>query len=152
MSASRPVPTERELQEDLVRLDAYRSQINAIAQQHQILVASRQDHQRARESLEGVDRAEAGSEYLLPFGGETYVRGSIRKDTSVLVGLGSGVMVEMDRAGVIELLARRTGKIDEAVRDLETQMGALDERIELLSRRLDAASRSARATGDVGGP
>jgi prefoldin alpha subunit len=151
MSAARPPPTDQELQEDLVRLDAYRSQLNTLAQQHQILVASRQDHARARESLEGVDRADASSEFLLPFGGETYVRGSIARGEPVLIGIGSGVVVEMDRAEVVELLAKRLERIDEAVRDLEGQIGSIEERAELLSRRLEAASRSAGASGDVGG-
>ncbi len=151
MSAAHAPPTEQEIQEDLVRLDAYRSQLNTLAQQHQILVASRQDHARARESLDGVDRADAASEYLLPLGGETYVRGSIARAAPVLLGIGSGVVVEMNRAEVVELLAKRLERIDGAVHDLEGQIGSLEERIELLSRRIEAASRSAGAPGDVGG-
>jgi prefoldin alpha subunit len=150
MSAGRAPPSEREVQEDLMRLEAYRSQLSALAQQHQILQASRQDHARARESLEGVERSEAATEYLLPFGGETYVRGSIQRAAPVLVGIGSGIVVEMDRSAAAELLAKRLTRIDEAVRDLEGQIGAIDERAELLSRRLESASRGS-AAGDVGG-
>ncbi len=149
MSASRPAPTEREIQEDLLRLEAYRSQLGTLAQQHQILIASRQDHARARESLEGVERSEPSSEFLLPFGGETYVRGSIQRTAPVLMGIGSGVVVEMDRASAAELLAKRLTKIDEAVRDLEGQIATIDERAEILSRRLESVSRAA-AAGDVG--
>jgi len=47
----------------------------------------------------------------------------------------------MDRPKVAELLAQRTVKIEQAVRDLEGQMNALDERIQLLSRRLETVSR-----------
>ncbi len=141
---------EQQVQEDLIRLDAYRNQFNSLAQQLQLLSASRQEHLRARESLEGVDRAAPGTEFLLPLGGETFVRGSVGQEAPVLIGLGSGVLVEMDRPKVVELLAQRVGRIDQALRDLEGQMGALDERIRLISRRLDQAAQKEGSASDVG--
>jgi prefoldin alpha subunit len=142
---------EAEVQEDLMRLDAYRNQLNAMLQQFQILSASRTEHARARESLEGVERADPSTEMLLPLGGEAYVRGSISRDQPVLIGMGSGVVVEMDRSKVAELLAERLVRIDQALRETEGQMGALDERIQMLSRRLDDLARSGPAGPNVGG-
>ena len=134
-----------------MRLDAYRSQLNALVQQHQILTASRQEHLRARESLDGVDRAPPAAELLLPLGAEAFVRGSIDRSTPVLVGVGSGIVVEMDRPKVVELLANRLERIDQAVKDLETQMTSVDDRIQILSQRLDAIARASAAASDVGG-
>jgi len=142
---------EAEVQEDLMRLDAYRNQLNALLQQHQILSASRQDHVRARESLEGVDRAPAGSELLLPLGGETFVRGSVDLRAPVLIGIGSGIVVEMERPKVIELLAERLKRIDQAAHEMEGQINTLDERIQVLSRRIDAIARASGMTANVGG-
>jgi prefoldin alpha subunit len=150
MSARSARVSEQEVQEDLLRLDAYRNQLNALLQQHQILTASRQDHLRARESLEGVDRAPASAELLLPLGGETFVRGSVDRDAPVLVGMGSGIVVEMERPKVEELLAERIVRIEQALRDIEGQMTSLDERIQALSQRLDAAARESGASTDVG--
>jgi prefoldin alpha subunit len=144
------VPTEQEVQEDLLRLEAYRNQLNALLQQYQILTASRTEHARARESLEGVERAEPASELLLPLGGEAFVRGTIARDAPVLIGVGSGVVVEMDRAKVVELIAQRLTRIDQAIRDLESQMSTLDERIQIMSRRLDDLARSGGVAPDVG--
>jgi prefoldin alpha subunit len=143
-------PTEQQVQEDLMRLDAYRGQLNAMLQQYQILSASRTEHARARESLEGVDRSDPQAELLLPLGGETYVRGSIQHEGPVLIGVGSGIVVEMERPKVAELLAQRITRIDEALRETEGQMAALDDRIQVLSRRLDDAARSGTAGQDVG--
>ncbi len=150
MSGAPAVPTEQQVQEDLIRLDAYRSQLNALAQQHQILIASRQDHLRARESLDGVDRSRAGDEVLVPIGGEVFVRGTLAREAPVVIGVGSGVAAEMDRAKAAEVVAERITRIEQAVREIEGQMTAVDERVQLLSRRLDAASRSASAGSDVG--
>jgi prefoldin alpha subunit len=150
MSADATEVTEQQVQEDLMRLEAYRNQLNALIQQYQILTASRTEHARARESLEGVDRADPDAELLLPLGGEAFVRGSIARDAPVLIGIGSGVVVEMNRAQVTELLAQRLLRIEEAIRDLEGKMSGLDERIQLLSRRLDEIARSGPAGSDVG--
>jgi len=143
-------PTEQQVQEDLIRLDAYRSQLNGLVQQHQILIASRQEHLRARESLEGIDRSATGDEVLVPLGGEAYVRGRLSREAPVLLGIGSGVAAEMDRGKAAEVIAERVTRIEQTIREIEGQMGAVDERIQLLSRRLDAISRSARSSPDVG--
>jgi len=150
MSAPPKKVTEQQVQEDLLRLDAYRSQLNALVQQHQILSASRSDHIRARESLEGVERAPSGAEVLVPLGGETFVRGSVDRAAPVLVGVGAGIVVEMDRPKVAELVAERTVRIDQALRDLEGQITTLNDRIQVLSTRLDAIAREAGAPVDVG--
>jgi prefoldin alpha subunit len=141
---------EAEMQEDLLRLEAYRNQLSASLQQHQMLTGSRAEHDRARESLEGVDRASADASLLIPLGGETFVRGTVDRAAPVLIGVGSGVVVEMERPKAAELLAERLVKIDQAIRDLEGQMNALDERIQMLSRRLETVSRGP-ASGHVGG-
>jgi prefoldin alpha subunit len=143
--------TEARAQEDLMRLDAYRNQLNTLLQQHQILTASRQDHLRARESLDGVEKAAAGTELLVPLGGETYARGSIDRSAPVMIGVGSGIVVEMERPKVTELLSQRLQKIDETIRDLERQMQAVDERVQILSRRLEAVARASGGSSDVGG-
>jgi prefoldin alpha subunit len=151
MSGAPETITEEQVQEDLARLDAYRNQLQAILQQHEILANSRAEHARARESLEGIDRAAADSEFLVPVGGEAFVRGSVVKEAPVLLGVGSGVVVEMDRAKASETIAQRITKIEETLRELEGQASAVDERIQLLSRRLDAVSRAAAGSANVGG-
>jgi prefoldin alpha subunit len=149
---SAPV-TERQVQEDLQRLEAYRNQLQALLQQHQYLSASRNDHERARATLEGLDGVAANGELLIPVGGETYLRGSPSASSKVLIGIGDGFVAELERPQVSELLAQRVSKIDQATGELEEQMQTLEERIQLLSRRLDALARATRGEpigGDVG--
>lgn len=150
-TSARPGPTEEQVQEDLLRLEAYRNQLSAALQQHQLLVASRQDHLRARESLDGVENAPQDVELLLPLGGETFVRGSVDRTSPVLIGIGSGVVVEMERPKAAELLSERVRRIDQAVRELEEQMTVLDDRIQVLTRRLDTIARASAGGPDVGG-
>jgi len=143
---------EPDVQEDLLRLEAYRNQLNALLQQHQYLTASHAEHRRARETLESLDRTAADREILIPMGGETFVRGSADGSAAVLIGIGSGIMVEMARPKASELLAERIGTIERARRDLEGQLGTLEERIEALSERIDSLARKRPdRPDDVGG-
>jgi prefoldin alpha subunit len=146
---------EQQVQEDLMRLEAYRGQLNQMLQQHQLLAASRAEHLRARESLEGLERAAPESEVLLPLGGEAFVRGAPDRSGPVLLGIGSGYLAEIPRAAAIERLAQRTKQIEDAARELEGQMRALEERITLISRRVESlterpGSAGDEAAGDVG--
>jgi prefoldin alpha subunit len=155
-TSGRPAPaTEEQLQEELLRLDAYRGQLSAMVDQHQYLQASRAEHQRAKESLEGLEKTGGTAELLIPLGGETFVRGSPSSATRVLIGLGSGIVVEVERPQAVETLAQRITRIEEAGRELEGQIHTLDERIQLLSRRLESATQrgadGAGEPGDVGG-
>jgi len=142
--------TEEQVRDDLMRLDLYRNQLSQMLQQHQMISASRTDHVRARETLEGLDRTGADPELLIPVGGDTFLRGSPRDSAHVLVGIGSGIVVEMERPKASELLAERLTRLDQAAQDLETQMRALEERITVLSSRLEALTQGAERPGPGG--
>ena len=145
-SDARPV-TEEQVRDDLMRLELYRNQLSQMLQQHQMITASRADHQRARETLEGLDRTGADPELLIPVGGDAFLRGSPRDSARVLVGIGSGIVVEMERPKASQLLAERLVRLDQASQDLENQMRALEERINVLSSRLEALSQGAERAG-----
>lgn len=139
--------SEEQVRDDLMRLDLYRNQLSQMLQQLQLISASRADHQRARESLEGLDGTGAEPELLVPVGGDTFLRGSPRDAAHVLVGVGSGIVVEMERPKASQLLAERLARLDQASKDLENQMHTLEERITALSSRLEALSQSAERAG-----
>lgn len=139
--------SEEQVRDDLMRLDVYRNQLSQMLQQHQMVSASRTDHLRARETLEGLDRVGPEPELLLPVGGDTFLRGSPRDSAHVLLGIGSGIVVEMERPKASQVLAERLVQLDKAAQDLETQMRALEERITVLSSRLEALSQSAERAG-----
>jgi prefoldin alpha subunit len=149
-----PEAIEAQVQEDLARLDAYRNQLNQMLQQHSVLSASRLDHLRARDALEGLDRGGEDREILVPLGGEAYIRGRLDRTGPVQLGLGAGHFAEVERPKAAEILAERTKAIEDAAMGLEGQMRALEERITAISRRVEALTSPAEGSGpseDVGG-
>ena len=151
-----PPEAERRLKEDLYRLEAYRNQLNALLQQHQLLTASRSEHRRATDSLAGLDRTAPGAELLIPLGADTFLRGSAVPNARLLVGIGSGVVVELEREKVAELIAQRLTRLDQAANDLEAQIQTVDERVQMISQRVEAMAQGPAEPGrtgvvDVGG-
>ncbi len=142
-----PQDPEQRVQEDLYRLDAYRSQLNTLVQQHQLLSASRQEHLRAREALEGLERVDVKSELLIPLGADSFLRGNADPQAKVLVGLGSGVVVELERPKVSELLAQRLQRLDQAAEELESQIATLEERARVVSERLESMTQGSERSG-----
>ena len=151
MSAPAERPSDQEVQEDLLRLEAYRNQLTNLLQQHQLLSSSRADHDRARETLEGLDGLDAAREIVIPVGADTFVRGHADPRQSVMLGLGSGIVAELDRSRVVEVLHERGSRIDRTTRELEGQIRTLEERVEALSQKLDALSREAASAAGEGG-
>jgi len=153
-SQATPEQLEEQVREDLMRLEAYRNQLSQMLQQHQVLSASRADHIRAREALEGLERAGSDTEVLLPIGGEAFIRGGPDRKGPVLIGIGSGYVAEVDRPRAVEMLAQRTKQIEDAGTDIEGQMRSLEERITAISRRVEAMTSRSGPDGtpdDVGG-
>jgi prefoldin subunit 5 len=68
----------------------------------------------------------------------------------VLLGIGSGVVVEMDRPKVVEILAQRLTRIDSAAQEMEGQVRTLEERVEMITQRLDSLSRAPSPAGGAG--
>jgi prefoldin alpha subunit len=153
---------QQQMQDDLVRLEAYRNQLGALLQQQQILVQSRADHARARDALDGLEQGADETEALIPLGAETFVRGKPNRTAPVFIGVGSGVAVEVDRAKAREMVAERLKEIERAGQELEAQMRVIEERVQALSDRLEALNaraeresgaspdRALRVAGDVG--
>jgi prefoldin alpha subunit len=149
VSTPSPEEIEHQVQEDLMRLESYRNQLNQMLQQYQLLAASRNDHVRARQSLEGLERSSADSSVLLPLGAEAYIQGQPDRTGPVLLGIGSGYVAEMDRPKALEIIQQRTKQIEDAVGDLEGQMRALEERMNLISRRVEALSGRGPGPGEA---
>jgi prefoldin alpha subunit len=74
------------------------------------------DYQRAKMTVEQLSAVDDNSEVLIPVGAGTFVSGSLKNASNVLIGVGAGIVIEKPA--------------DEA-------MGKLDERIKRIQENLD---------------
>lgn len=142
-----------------MRLEAYRNQLGSMVRQQEMLRLSHGDHLRARATLEEMDRMASGSEMLLPVGADTFIRASPQDLSKVLIGLGSGVVVEIDRAKGLELVNARIIQLEKSEDQLAGQVRKLEEQANQLQQRLQAMTDPSMGSAgpqpdgpDVGAP
>lgn len=123
--------TEADLRRGMAVLEQYRAQAEALAQQHEVVRLSLEEHMRARETLLRYKEAGKGAEVLVPVGANSFVVSEVRDAEKALVGIGSELVVYDSIPAHIERLDARIQSIKEAA-------NAIAERLTEVQRRADA--------------
>jgi prefoldin alpha subunit len=131
--------TDEDMQNDLARLEEYRNQAGAILRQQEMIRMTIAEHQRARDTLEELERLDNKRELLAPVGAETFVMVTPGSTEKVIMGLGCGFVVEVERVRGLEMLNERIGSLDRAQQEMVNQLQQLDNEAQALSQRLEAA-------------
>lgn len=129
-------PTEESVQEDLSRLEAYRSQLSAILRQQEMLRMTIIEHARSGETLEGLADMDRSAEILAPVGADTFVKVTPSSTERVLVGIGSGMVVELDREKGLSMINERLQGLERADKDMTQEIIRLDREAQAISQRL----------------
>lgn len=134
---------DNELRQSMALLEAYNSQLEALAKQSQLLQMSLSETARAREALKALRDAEEGEDILVPVGASIFVPAKASPKRSAVVGVGSRVSMDMSLDAALDYIKRNSdeisealGKISEAMQNLEATAQDLAVRVqEEMSRR-----------------
>lgn len=126
MSAS-----EQDLRRGVAVLEQYRAQLEALAQQQEIIRVSLEEHLRARETLTRSREAGEGAEILVPVGAQSFVVAQVRDAGKAFVGIGSDLIVYDEIPAQLERLDARIKSITDAA-------NAVGQRLSEIQRRAEA--------------
>jgi len=121
---------ESDLRRGMAVLDQYRSQLEALLQQQEIIRISLEEHMRARETLLRYQKAGAGAEVLMPVGANSFVVAEVRDPERAFVGIGSDLIVHDAIPAQLERLDARIKSISEAANAIGQRIGQVQERAE----------------------
>lgn len=121
---------ESDLRRGMAVLDQYRSQLEALLQQQEIIRISLEEHMRARETLLRYEKAGAGAEVLMPVGANSFVVAEVRDPERAFVGIGSDLIVHDAIPVQLERLDARIKSISEAATAIGGRIGEVQERAE----------------------
>ena len=107
---------EEEITRNLTLLEYYKQQLESIDMQLQYLQSTLADYQRAKITIEQLHAVDESSELLIPVGAGTFVNGSLKSTSNVLIGVGAGMVIEKT--------------VDEAVIKLEERIKRIQENLE----------------------
>jgi len=107
---------EEEINRNLTLIEYYKQQLESIDMQLQYLQSTLADYQRAKITVDQLHSADENSEILIPVGAGTFVNGSLKSTSNVLIGVGAGMVIEKT--------------VDEAVIKLEERIKRIQENLE----------------------
>jgi prefoldin alpha subunit len=107
---------EEEITRNLTLIEYYKQQLESIDLQVQYLQSTLADYQRAKMTVENLHTVDENTELLIPIGGGTFVNGSLKNSSNVLIGVGACLVVEKP--------------IDQAVAKLDERIKRIQENIE----------------------
>lgn len=124
---------DNELRQAMAALEAYRSQLEALAQQSQLLQMSLEETLRAKETLKALAEAEEGDELLIPAGGAAFVTVTVSSKTKAVVGVGSSYSVERELDDATNFIDGNLKEISEAMKGLAETTSRIEETAQRLS-------------------
>jgi prefoldin alpha subunit len=107
---------EEEITRNLTLIEYYKQQLESIDMQLQYLQSTLADYQRAKMTVEQLHAVDENSELLIPVGAGTFINGSLKNASNVLIGVGAGIVIEKT--------------VDEAVLKLEERIKRIQENLE----------------------
>jgi prefoldin alpha subunit len=130
---------DEELRQILAMLDVYRSQMEALSNQIQILQISLEEVESARMTLKAINEAEEGDEILVPVGASSFVKARISNAETAIVGVGNKISVERKIEDALTLLADNVEEIKEALKQASGTLMEIENRARQLSAEVQKA-------------
>lgn len=136
MSAS-----EKDLRRGVAVLEQYRAQIEALAQQQEIIRISLEEHMRARETLVRYQEAGKGAEILVPLGANSFVVAEVKDPEKAFVNIGADLLVH-------DSIPTQMERLDARIKSIADAANAIGQRLEELQRRAEAQSAAIQGMYD----
>lgn len=109
---------EEELQQSMRALELYRAQLESFEQQIEFLSMTLQDHNRAKETMEGYKNLKESSETLIPVGGNSFLFAKVGVPDKAMVGIGGDIVIETGIDDAISKMEERIKEIEETAKSL----------------------------------
>jgi len=133
--------SEAELRRGLAVLDQYREQLEALAQQQEIVRVSLEEHMRARETLLRYEQAGKGAEILVPVGANAFLVAEVKDPANAFVGVGSDLVLFDD-------IPKQLERLDGRIKSIGDAMTAIGQRLAEIQQRAENQSASVQGLYD----
>ncbi len=126
--------SEKELQEKMLIYRTLESRLGAFAKQSQLLTEKIGEIAATVLSIEEVEKNR--SKVLFKLGSESYIQGKISGDT-ILVEVGAGVILEKQFGEAKQILFKRRGELEYALREVQKNVLELSNAMSRLAPEIN---------------
>lgn len=122
-----------EFRQAMATLEAYKVQLDAMAQQSNFFKLSLDETMRARDTLKAFAEAKEGDEILVPAGASSFVMATVTSKRKAIVGIGNNVSVDMDLEEAAKFMADSVEEVQDALKKLNEAISEMNARARELS-------------------
>ncbi|KXB06910.1 hypothetical protein AKJ51_02520 [candidate division MSBL1 archaeon SCGC-AAA382A20] len=123
---------QEELQQVVGELREAQQNVEILQSQSEELKNSINEIESTKETLEGIEEVEAGTELLVPLGSGSYLPVEAHKPDKVLMDLGADLVAERSPEKVSELIDKQKKDIEGSLEEIQNRIKKLNEKIEEL--------------------
>ena len=122
-----------EFRQAMATLEAYKVQLDAMAQQSNFFKLSLDETMRARDTLKAFAEAKEGDEILVPAGASSFVIATVTSKRKAIVGIGNKVSVDMDLEEAAKFMADSVEEVQDAIKKLTEAINEMNAKARELS-------------------
>lgn len=126
-----------ELRQALNLVDAYRSRVETMTQQTQVLRMSLQEVSLALDAVRAFRDAKDDEVIMVPLGASCLIPVKVTPDRSVVTGIGSGISVQKTADEAIDYLEKNVAEITEALKTAMTSLNDAQQNLAAMSETVE---------------
>jgi len=128
---------EEEASKYMMIVEQCKEQLSQLDMQSQYIQATIMDYNKARLTIEQLNKLEKEIEMIFPIGGGTYLNSITKKQEKILVDIGAGIITEKTYDEAIK-------KIDEKIQNIEKSLAKLGEMMQNIQKQGEEAAGKAQ--------
>ena len=127
------IMNDDEFRQAMATLEAYKVQLDAMAQQSNFFKLSLEETMRARDTLKAFAEAKEGDEIMVPVGASSFVIATVTSKRKAVVGIGNKVSIDMDLDDAAKYMADGVQEVQEAISKLNDAIQEMNAKARELS-------------------
>ena len=147
---STPKNREEQLRRLLVELQILQNTAEVLQSRVNILEAGITEFRVAGTTLEELKKEGEGASILLPIGGESFIRAKLGNISTVIMGIGTDVSVEMELDKALEDIGARLSESEKASLSAQEQLSQIVAQMQSHQENVNRLSAELRGEGASG--
>jgi prefoldin alpha subunit len=126
---------DEEISKYLVLIEQYKEQISQLEYQTQYIQAAINDYNKAKITLDKMNKIKKGNEILVPIGGSSYLIAKTDDTSKVLFDIGAGIITEKKSEEAITKIEKNIGNLEKTQKRVIEQLQKLQNEASEISQR-----------------
>lgn len=131
--------TEEDRNRDILLIQEYQERMDAIYQQVTLIEELLAEYRRVKSALDEISKAKEGEEILVPLGGNIFIYASLKDNSSVMTGVGGGVVTEKSISKAVTFVDKKIEELLKEEENLIKTSQEIKDRVEQISAKLRQA-------------